>query len=124
MKRLSAFVVTMSLIAPNLTGSCDSPVVCSDSIEPGIVVEIRNAATNAPIADGATGYVRDGAYVDSLTAHSNDSLQAAFERPGTYEVFVHHDGFRDWHTSGVRVKADECHVRTVRVVASLDSLTR
>lgn len=59
-----------------------------------------------------------------MTAHTSESLQAAPERPGTYEIVVHHEGFQDWHTRGVRVTADECHVRTIRVVASMDSFTR
>lgn len=121
MKRLRAIIVSLAL-APALAGSCESPIFCTDNIEPGIVVEIRDAATSASIAGGATGYVRDEGYVDSLTAHTNSSLQAALERPGIYEIVVHHEGFQDWRKTGVGVSADECHVRTVRVVALMDSL--
>lgn len=110
--------------------ACDSPIYCTLSIEPAIEVRIRDAESGLPAAEGATGYVSDGSYLDSLrTAASNGqgvllSLQAADERPGVYTVVVLNDGYQTWKREGVRVTEDECHVQTVRLDAELVQTTK
>ncbi|HYD55176.1 MAG TPA: hypothetical protein VEA99_21245 [Gemmatimonadaceae bacterium] len=114
---------------------CDFPFAsgaCTASVEPAIVVEIRDARNGAPLAGLAAGVVRDGAYVDSLRPAGftdvNDpigsmiSRQAASERPGTYDVEVRRDGFRPWTRTGVRARRGECHVETQRLNAALEPL--
>jgi hypothetical protein len=99
------------------------------SVEPAIVVTIKDSKSKLPAAEGATGYVRDGSYVDSLrTGGSNGrgvpiSLKAADERPGLYTVVVIKDGYQTWKKERVRVWKDECHVLTVSLTADLVSLT-
>jgi hypothetical protein len=103
------------------------PGVCTQELRPGVVVEIRDAQTNTPLARAATGVVREGAYVDSLrpagslTADPESlySRAAAGERAGTYEIEVQRAGYVTFRRSGVRVERDECHVQTVHVVAAL-----
>jgi len=103
------------------------PQVCPASINPGIVVEVRDARTGSFIALGARGVVREGTYVDSLKPYafsSSDpssvtSLQAALGRAGTYSVEVEHDGYQRWTISGIRVQKQTCGIRTVRLRASL-----
>jgi hypothetical protein len=92
---------------------------CSASVEPAVVVEIRDARTQLPLAASARGVVRDGTYVDSLRPHSGGgtpfiliSRFAAFERRGTYSVKVEAPRYRTWTLGGVVVIADQCHVRT------------
>ena len=100
---------------------------CGASIEPAVVVEIQDARTGVPLAEGARGVVRDGAYVDSLRPHAMRgpapfvllSRAAALERPGIYSVTVAAPGYKTWTLHGVVVRADECHVRTRRVHAGL-----
>ncbi len=71
------------------------------------------------------GYARDGSYVDSLRAYGSNgqgvllSLRGANERPGTYTVVILKDGYQTWKKEDVRVRADECHVRTVSLTAEL-----
>jgi len=127
-------------------GSCFAPIVflvglancgklpgnrsssCSSSVEPAVVVEIRDARTGASLAASATGVVRDNSYVDSLRPHEGrgtapfalTSRAAADERPGTYSVQVYSPGYRMWAREGVRVTRDECHVRTQRLTAGLE----
>jgi hypothetical protein len=79
-------------------------------------------------ADGATGYVKDGSYVDSLQAYGErdgvlSSMDAAFERPGTYTVVVMKDGYQTWERQAVKVGHDVCHVQTVTLTANLVSTT-
>jgi hypothetical protein len=101
---------------------------CPAVITPAIVVEIRNARTGAPLANGAKGAVHDGPYVDSLIPYEGIGLdptslisrRAADERPGTYAVEVNHPGYRTWSVAGVRAVAGQCGVRTHRISASLE----
>lgn len=104
------------------------PVICTAHLEPGIVVEIRDAQTGAALAYGARGAVHEGTFVDSLMpaeSSSSDlrdliSRAAAHERPGTYMVEVVHDGYQPWRASAVRVEEGVCHVRQVRLQARLE----
>ena len=122
--------VLVVLLAWSFSDGClQEPILdCTTIVEPGIVVEVRDATTHRSIAPGAKGYVRDGAYIDTLQAygfnsnHELLSFRAADERPGSYEVVVQHDGFKDWHRSDVPVYPGACHVVTKRVIAWMDSL--
>lgn len=105
--------------------------LCPTVVSPAIVVEIRDARTGIPIAQGAQGAVREGAYVDSLRPYGGISpddpatlvsLQAALGRQGTYTVDVQRAGYLAWTTAGVRVARDQCGVRTVVLHADLLSV--
>jgi hypothetical protein len=104
--------------------------LCTADMRPAVIVEIRDARTNAPLALGALGVVRDGAYVDSLrpaealTADMNTlvSRAAAHERPGVYAIEMQRAGYASFAASDVRVDRDACHVVTARVQAALTPL--
>lgn len=116
-RRILLLTAVCSLIA------CDSPDSthpCTLVLEPAIVVRIRDSVSKLPAAEGATGYVREGSYLDSLRTHNVElSKQAAFERPGTYTVVVIKTGYQTWKKDGVRVGSNECHVETVSLDAYL-----
>ncbi len=103
------------------------PLLCTDNMAPGIIVEIRDGTDGHAIADLASGTVTDGAFSDSLARAEGTSplladlfsRQAASERAGTYRVHVDRPDYRSWDTAGVVVTADACHVRTVRLRANL-----
>lgn len=111
-----------------LTG-CDptGPYACTASVEPGVVVEIYDAATGAPVAGEARGVVRDGLYQDSLAPygftgdHVMLSRRAADERPGTYAIVVAHPEYELWVRDGVRVEDGRCHVETRTIRAELEA---
>jgi hypothetical protein len=109
---------------------CSNPgarYYCPAVVTPAVVVEIRDAATGAPLANGAKGAVHDGAYVDSLTPYEGIgpdpntliSLRAADERPGNYAIEITHAGYRTWTVAGVRAVDGACGVITRRISASL-----
>ena len=111
---------------------CEWPLAigaCSDSVEPGIIVEIRDAHTGIPLAGLARGVVRDGAFVDSLRPHSflrSDDIEgsmlsrsAANERAGEYTVEIQRHGYRRWIATDVRVRRGGCHVKTRQIRAAL-----
>ncbi len=91
-------------------------------------MEITDENTGLFIAAEARGAVRDGTYIDSLTAfqHTSTGLmksrRAAGERAGIYEVSVTHTGYEDWVLGSVRVEEDECHVITVHLRAAMHPL--
>lgn len=105
--------------------ACTDGMICTASVEPAVVVEIRDAVDDTPVADGAAGWVREGTFSDSLRAYGLTeggalvSRAAADEREGTYLVEVSHPGYTDWEQSGVRVSGDGCHVETAHLQAHL-----
>lgn len=109
----------------NGDGADDARVVCPDLAEPAIVVEVRNAGTDAPEAEGAEGTIAEGGYVDSLALYGYTGslepldLAAGFERPGTYDVRLEKPGFATWRRKGVEVEAGPCGPKTERLVARL-----
>jgi hypothetical protein len=123
----------VQLLTVGLGASClsscsqDEPFACTANVAPGVVVEIRDGFDGTPLAATARGAVREGTYVDSLRAYGglgNGTLvsrAAAPERPGVYSVTVEHAGYLAWQRDGVRVRAGQCHVETVQLVADLQA---
>lgn len=115
-------------IAAAILGGCEitEPVTCPGTVEPAIVVEILDAQTGEPVADSARGIVRDGVFQDSLVAHGFNSemvmvsRRAAYEREGTYAVFVSHPHYELWAREDVRVRNGKCNVETVTLRAEMD----
>ncbi len=111
-----------------VTAGCDAflSVTCTTIAIPGINVYVRDAASGASTAAGATVVARSGAYTDSVTVPApltyDFPVSLALERPGYYVVTVRKAGYRDWSQSSVRVSADKCHVHTVTLTASLQPL--
>ena len=99
----------------------------------GIVVEIRDAMTDAYVADQATAIVSEGGFRDSLRVFDRvrvgedfvgTTRGGAHERAGTYAVEVTAPGYSPWVRAGVQVRRDDCHVRTVSLVARLQPTLR
>lgn len=106
-----AFLVT-GLI---LLAACGESGPCTTSVEPGIIVEVLEAGTNLPAADGATGLITERLYTETLRQDGPGALAGADERPGTYALTVSKLGYGTFDTTGVEVKSGSCHVRTVTV---------
>lgn len=112
-----------------LAGCVDNLAICVDTgSEAAIVVQIRDAVTGAPLAAGARGAIRDGAYVDSLRPPTSDAsgrllaLDGGAGRPGTYEVTVIYPGYRIWQQDGVVVGTGSCGVASRLLHADLEPL--
>lgn len=121
--RLSV-LLSLSLLGP----ACQrlfNPVECTTEYVYGLNVQVQDSLTGAWIAAGATLIAREGTFVDSVTAPANRPhedkfpLQAAGERPGTYDLLVRREGYRPWSRSGVRVRGGKCHVERVNLIARL-----
>jgi hypothetical protein len=93
-------------------------IACTMQYVYGISATVTDAATGANVTPGSYMVVREGSYVDSVSA-IGEFLAAAGERAGTYSVTVGRPGYAAFHRSGVVVTRDECHVHPVLVEARL-----
>ncbi len=106
------------------------PIGCTADLREAVAVYVRDAASNASIATGATLVLRDGPFADSITSpfyNPSDNQGAlitpnTFERAGTYAVTVRRANYASWDTAGVRVTRNVCHVNTVTLTARLSPL--
>jgi hypothetical protein len=120
--------ILIFLGALSVAGCLENGGICTTSVEPAVEVEVRDAATGAPLTITPRGVAREGTYEDSLRIWSMTadvpqrviSLAGASERAGTYSIHVEAEGYRAWDTAGVRVTQDECHVRTARFTAEMN----
>jgi hypothetical protein len=117
-----------ALLVAALAGGCDSfseNVACPAVVWPAIAVEVRDAGTGAYVAGSASGYIRDGEFVDELVPYVFTgtgvvrSLQAGLGRPGTYDVFLEAPGYAPFEARDVLVGTDICGVVTTNINAEL-----
>lgn len=119
-KRLRPLVL---LAAATVTTACDIlAVTCSAELRPNLAVEVRDAASGAPAAAGASGWAVSGSYsielapIDALRMRERGDNR---EHAGPYVVRIEKPGYRDWTAADVHVEEDECHVRTRTLEARL-----
>lgn len=100
-------------------------VICTEEARPGIVVDVRDAGTGEPAAEGAVLTLSDPPFVQVVdqTTVQGLVLFGAVERPGTYDVMIEKAGFETWTREDVEVSLtpDECHVETVHLEARLET---
>ncbi len=99
---------------------------CTADVEPGIVVGVFDAQTQAPLASRATATIHDGSYTETLrpygfadNAGTLVSLSGAYERAGNYTVDVTVPGYTPFEMKNVRVTKGACHVKGVGLEADL-----
>lgn len=116
----SGFVVRAGLRAQQLR-ACG--LVIATGPEPAVTVEVRDVRTGSPPLTPVTLRLRDGNFVDSVTAIESDSdaklppsLGAAPGRDGTYLVDVSAPGYRPWNARHVRPIIDICNRFTRRAL--------
>ncbi|HEX6373976.1 MAG TPA: hypothetical protein VF006_33920 [Longimicrobium sp.] len=118
-------LLACGVLLPAALSGCDltDPRVCTTEARPAIVVQVRDAATHAPAASGATGVVRDGSITAQLQladpGENALELRGADERPGMYTVTIDKPGYQQWRQERVRARDGGCHVQTVTLQASL-----
>lgn len=127
MQSLSPLHLTSTVVLPALLlmgcgpGEDEDFYECDTEYVPGIRIGASDARTGLPV-DSLSGYVRDGAYVDSIQQAWTGPAEAAGERPGTYEVHLRAPGYVAWDTTGVVATANGCHVGTAELNVHLTPL--
>lgn len=123
----SMVVISLAL----LSSACSSTVevACTLIGIDAITVRVRDAATGAYIAGGATLVTRKDSVSRTTTwadvrARDADAIPSLFFEPGVFDVTVRKAGYQDWARSGVRVEGSgDCDQPvTVRLEASLERL--
>jgi hypothetical protein len=93
---------------------------------PGIVVEVRDSVTQAPLHNATLHILSEGSVVDSAGglggARAGTPLVGVYERPGVYHVTVERRGYAPWRRNGIQVVRGECHVEPMRLVANMTAL--
>ncbi len=129
---MSRTFITMAAIAAAVTSqscrkfSTDPGLVCTQVAIAAVYVRVEDRLNDTPPPFvGLWARAVDGNYRDSTTMSFTNqqtgavSMALAYERPGTYTVTVHANGYLDYERTGVVVTKDECHVIPVEVVARL-----
>ena len=118
------------LLSACLFVGCDALFLtdCPASSEPALLLTIRDALTDAPLAFGVEVIVRDESFADTLSScggiacvldPEEDTVQGPWERPGRYDISIRQKGYELWERSNVRVRAGDCGPQTVRLDAHL-----
>lgn len=122
------FLLATLALYPACKDDGTSGRICTTEARAGIQVDVRDATTGEPAADGAIAYAQEGAYVDtlrtfpSLPPQASSMMVGVYERPGVYTVVVRKSGYRQWVQSNVIVTKDECHVITVQLQVRLEGV--
>jgi hypothetical protein len=114
----------------SILAACDLPSAgCDAMLRDAIQVAVHDADTGLPAASGVTGWVQDGAYMDSLRVSGwagppFDSTTAARmsgarERAGRYDVYLRKPGYAPWQQLSVRVHRNSCGVIPAELQANL-----
>lgn len=111
--RRRVFPVTACLAAAALLAGChDGPTACDLAGRAGVVVQVTDAETGAPVSDGLRGVATSGDYRETLIA-SDSGLVGLHERPGTYAIRIEREGYLAWDSADIRVRqSGACHVGT------------
>ena len=113
--------------APASDTSRIAGVVCTADARPGILVEVRDSTTGAPLSNAALRILSNGRVVDSARSPearqiSVLTLAGVYEQPGIYDVVVERRGYVPWRRDSVLVGHDECHVITVHLIANMSPI--
>jgi hypothetical protein len=99
------------------------PVVCTTEYVYGLEIVLIDSETGGPTGLGTIAVITDGDYEERALCEDRGPLGvaavAAGERAGNYDITVDAEGYEAWTRGNVRVTADECHVKTVRITAEL-----
>ena len=117
----SRYHLSVALLGALATVGCKLGVACTTEARAAVSVEVRDSITHALAGRGARIVAQDGAYADTAKYSSNfdGPYGLAHERAGTYAVSVEQAGYQRWLRTGIRVTRDECHPRTVSLIARL-----
>jgi hypothetical protein len=124
--RISGLLTVGALL---LVMGCDfGNKVCPSIVEPAVVVEVRNAATDAPEAQNADGILVEGSYIDTMHVKTETkdgiplALAGGMGRAGTYAILIEKTGFKTWMRAGVHVDDGTCGPETETLTARIEPI--
>jgi hypothetical protein len=112
-------------LAP-LCASCrEAPLTCPTSLAPSLAVTIRDSATGAFIASGATVIAFSTLYSDTVFVPAkrpdldSQPVELSYGRTGPFLVTVDEMGYSEWMATDVIVRAAVCGLETTALTARL-----
>jgi hypothetical protein len=114
MKRTWQAMAAIMLLSAS---ACQFATGCDMYAAPGLSITARDATTGASIQGNDVRVILSAERQADTTRSLPASL--AYESPGTYTVVLEVPGYLRWERAGIRVRADNCHVKTVQVTADL-----
>ena len=108
--------VLLIFMLASLTACSTEP--CGAPRQFGIVVEIRDANTGAPAAQGAAAVATNGNFSESLGQLDELRLAGLNDRPGTYNLTVNRPGYHTIQRFDIEV-SDECLAEPVVIAVEL-----
>lgn len=105
--------------------------ICTAERRAGIILDIQDSVTGAPLALRALVVAMHGTQVDSVrhlrapTDVNEDAderrlrIWLAWEQAGMFDIAVHVHGYAIWRRTNVLVQAGPCHVMPTHLVARL-----
>ena len=125
MPRLSPLPpLAIAVLVVSGCGEYREDYACLASVEPAIILEIRDSVSGAGRAASAVATVSDGGFSDTLYLLPPDLTDSAYrqgpnERGGTYDLTISTPGYLTWTLNSIEVDENVCHVATVRLTAHL-----
>lgn len=97
---------TPSFLLLACLGACGTEP-CGEAATFGLVVELRDALTEAPAAAGATAIASRGTYSETLAVHDDLRLVGLVDQEGFFRLVVTKPGYQAAHVTGIEIE-DEC----------------
>lgn len=111
-------LIVLTLAPFFMTTMCeDDTIYCTLEARPAITVKVTAEGIDNP--EDIIVKVTDGNFTERLTSFTDLSYSGAFERVGDYIVTVTSNGFIDFTSEIIEVRADECHVITQEITVQL-----
>lgn len=89
-------------------------VFCTEEARAGLQLTVRSGISGAVLTEGVSVIAVSGDYVEELQPYSGDSsFVGLFERPGSYEITIFKESYRQLILDSILIDADECHVITL-----------
>ena len=111
---MSRIFCLIFLLTCGVTSCKQEGVICTEEARAGLQLTVRSGITGAVLSEGVSVLAVSGDYFEELQRYTGDSVFVGlFERPGTYEITITKESYKQLILDSIRIDADECHVITV-----------
>ena len=106
-------------VKKDITDDKKNDVVCTTSIEPGVVLYLGTETGKPVFVEGKLLNLKTGEveYLKVDEKQSTQPVNALYEKPGVYDIYLYAKGYEPVVLKDVMVDKDVCHVKTVHLKA-------
>ena len=89
----------------------DDGFACTEEFVYGLSISVTNAVTGQFITENITVTATDGNYSEELMSFQDfTGFFGAGERAGNYSIYISAEGYNEYTSETIVVKANQCHV--------------